>query len=77
MVAAAQSEPREREMCNIGKQDTEHRPVVTPRGLAPGLVFGTRGLLPGGGGGAPLGFTELEMLCVVGLGLGDTLGEEF
>ena len=52
-------------------------PLVTPRGLAPGLVFGTRGLLPGGGGGAPLGFTELEMLCVVGLGLGDTLGEEF
>lgn len=51
-------------------------PVVTPRGLTPGLVFGT-GLLPGGGGGAPLGFTELEMLCVVGLGLGDTLGEEF
>jgi len=52
-------------------------PVVTPRGLTPGLVFGTAGLLPGGGGGAPLGFTELEMLCVVGLGLGDTLGEEF
>ena len=46
-----------------------------PRG--PGLEFGTRGLLPGGGGGAPLGFTELEILCVVGLGLGETLGEEF
>ena len=47
------------------------------RGLA--REFGTvsPGLLPGGGGGAPLGFTELEMLCVVGLGLGDTLGEEF
>lgn len=40
-------------------------------------MFGTPGLLEGGRGGAPLGFTGPEMLCVVGLGLGDTLGDEF
>ena len=48
-------------------------------GLKEGLEFGTLGLLLelGGGGGAPLGFSPEPMLCVVGLGLGEALGEEF
>ena len=42
-------------------------------------LLGTGGLLVlGGGGGGPPGFTDMVLCaCVVGLGLGDTLGEEF